>query len=66
MGDPNEFYSRRHNRRHYISVVYKSGRKEVYDYGTRPAAERGVEKFKNIDTVKSAKHLKGEPRATRR
>jgi hypothetical protein len=63
MGDSTDFYSGRgENKRRYISVVYKSGRKEVHDFGTLPAAQRGIVNFKSLGTVKTAKLLKGKPR----
>lgn len=59
MGDYTDFYEGRgKNKRVFISVIYKSGRKEKHDFGTQPAAERAVDRFKKTGVVKSARILK--------
>lgn len=56
MGDYSDFYQERgENKRVHVAVVYKSGRKENHDYGTEPAANRAIDKFKKTGVVKSAK-----------
>lgn len=59
MGDYSDFYSvRGENKRVVVEVMYKSGRIEKSDFGNITAAEKALQKYMAMTTVKSAEILK--------